>query len=358
MAALSPFAEMLGWLPTAISSASAANLNSANTRHAMGLVASADEALVRVRLYCSGTTGSPAASDIQCDLCSDANGRPGSVLESKVLASLAVGWCEWTGWTTVLAANAQYWVVVRNLNGTPASNYATFAWIPNVLPRLGVATTLPAFGWNRCASSDGGSSWGTVSAGAAGLIVDTASGVCGVPFAVVGSGGTTLFGANTEAGVRLTTSLHAPIRVAGLGFSIAKNGTPATDLHFRLHHAGATYDTDPIGVSAVSGSGTNVVLWLAEIVEIAPGSDIRITAVRPANGDGAANRYEVRRFSPLPSGAQACLPFGGMTWTHWDGAAWNDDATLTTPAGLVLDNAQPFGEVAGGTTVRRVMLCE
>lgn len=333
-------------------------LNAAATWLAYGFQAPAGgKTLSSVRAFLSATSGTLIASDLTCSLYSNSAGSPGSSIEGpKSCGSAPSGsaWYDWTGFSTALTGGTQYWLVFKNANGTPASNFPTFRLIASL---GGIIVGATVFGDSRKTSADSGSTWaGTSNSQIAGFRLGFSDGsYAGLPlsnFAVSGSG-VGVYSAR-ELGSRFTTPSNGKLRVAGLFKSVnAKTGTPTGNARLRLYTGSspsllATTDSllsvpDITGVSIIQG-------YFSTVQTLDPGTVVRVVLSETTQSDASTNRFNSNVFTvDTDSNSLALMPFGGFVQTYFDGSSWAETNSALIPCGLLLDDgAGEFAASASG----------
>lgn len=249
----------VGYPATLLGNSSTLALSAAATWLAFQVVPDQAKTLSKVRLFLVTKTGTPAASELTCDLFSDVSGIPGSSLESRPADSAPASgnWMQWSGFTTALTAGQAYWLVFKNTNATPASNSPTYQWCGvatagNVAVPIGAGSNYNAagvmYGWNKVHTTNSGTAWATsVQSGVAGPRLEYSDATFdGLPAQAVTrptSGGTAdrAFG-KQEVGVRFNVPSGATYNVRGIWFPLAKISTPGA-LRFRLYRGTTLLDT-------------------------------------------------------------------------------------------------------------------
>lgn len=335
-------------------------LNAAANWLAMGFVPDRDRTLSSCRAYVSAVAGTLGGSDVTCDLYdnSGTNGTPGTTaLETGKVPTAtitAAGWYTWTGFSTALTAGQTYWLVFKNVNGTPASNSPTFRQLTGLAGDflLGSAATGTRHLWGRSTSTNSGSTWGNVG-GQTGLRVGYSDGTYdGFPLhnvatAAIGDG---VYGSR-ESGVKFTAPAGANLRVSGVAFlSGNRNGTPTGLPRFGLWTGDApvlrAYTASlPSGVLANMGTRWNA-LYFAEPQVVRAGETVRVTMGETSNADASGNRYnQIEWSSDTDGNSTPLLPWGGTcTKTYFDGSTWTDSALGTSvfAHALLLDQSRGF----------------
>lgn len=132
------------------------SLNSADARIAQSFIPNFGGTGWSIAFYIASIGGSPQQEDVVVELWSEySNGKPSSLIESRTLGSgaLTTGRKVVSGWTASLTKRTRYFIVIRNANTAPATNYFSIRVMERGMGNDG-ATSLAAF-----TSSDGGSTW-------------------------------------------------------------------------------------------------------------------------------------------------------------------------------------------------------
>ncbi len=345
----------------------------ASTWMAMGFVPDRDRTLSTARVYVSAVAGTLGASDIVCDLYANGgtNGVPSaSATESARTPTATIngaGWYTFTGFSTALTAGQTYWLVFRNVNGTPASNNCTFRQVTGLGgdPTLGSPAAQTRNAWGRTVSTNSGGTWGSIS-GHTGLRVGYADGTFdgyplhNIAIAAVGDG---VYAAR-ESGVRFTAPPGANLSVVGAALLLAnRTGTPTGQPRFGLWTGDAPvlrgYTAPmPSAVTASMGSRWAALYFDAPIV-VRAGETVRLTLAETSNADASTNRYNNTEFSAdTDADSLPLLPWNGTCQkTYFDGSTWTDSALGTSlfPHALLLadDGFSPFRPAPRTRTNRR-----
>jgi hypothetical protein len=351
--------QALGWLVPGPSSAVTIQLNAAANWFALSLVPDQARTLSAVRAFVSAFAGTVNAGNITCDLYDSAGtgGVPGSAIESgKTTGAIAAaGWYDWTGFTTALTANQQYWLVWKNVNGTPASNNVTFRWLTgNVASFLGGSSNNRQ-AWGQATSTTSGVSWSNNPGRYAGRIAYADGSYDGIPTSNVTSAGSGdgVYAAR-ESGMKFTSPANGVLKVAGLAMLVAaKTGSPTGSPRLGLW-TGTTPSlvayTNSLPATAISGVQW-VYSYFASTQTLQPGTVCRVTLGETAQSDAVGNRWNNQEITwDSDANSLALLPFGGTCRkTYFDGSStWTDTAGSLFGFALLPDTAGEFGS-GGGT---------
>jgi hypothetical protein len=321
--------------------------------------------VTKIRAYTSGVTGILGASDLVCDVYSDANGVPGTSLgSSSTVTATPTGaaWVEWTGFSFAATAYTQYWIVLRNANAAPMTNYPSYRALSNFTP-FGVAG-----GGNNAnikTSTNGGSTWTAVSTGTIPTYrVEYAGGIfMGYPFE--SSVAITSLSANErvysarQAGAVFRTPSNFKVNVKGCGFVLAKNGSPTAAVSCQIYSDDGTALTS-LGTSMTLAAG-NIdvsVRWVGfyfpSAITLLPNTKYRVVLNEGANSDASSVYYGYGAIQMSNDGnSLGLLPIGGTLRGSWCASScsvsanWNDSYNIPI-FGLLLDRGGEFAPQSQG----------
>jgi hypothetical protein len=351
----------VGWLPQQPDAGNDLfSFNSANAMAAYGFLAKQSKTLSKVLVYVNGVTGTLGANDIVCDLYSTntTTGNPNASIQSRnTVTSVPTGatWVEVTGFTSSLTAGTYYYLVFRNANGTPASNYWNASWTYSYGGPF-IYTTNYTIGKGNSyfviKSTDGGSTWSTTDGNVApAMRLEYSDGTFdGLPalrdpsvtYETQGA-----YGAN-EIGARITIPSGVSLRVIGIVAWIGKIGSPSGNLTFRIRKSEGT----PIDTAAIPGAlvALNYFRAYFSSVQTMDAGTWQVT-LKDSATDDASNYF--RLSSPYlmqnSAGSQGLFPFGGFRKAYYNGSTWTYTDTRLFNMGLILDGGQ-FVNASGGTS--------
>jgi hypothetical protein len=350
---------MIGMISSTPVGATSTQINAAANRWAMAFIPNftdATKALSKILFYIQSVTGTLGANDIVCDIYDDsATGVPGSSLESRntvTTTPTSALWVEATGFTVTLTRGVRYWLVVRNANASPASNYFTVRSLSAnaILSQLFCAHSI--WGWSRVISTDSGSTWGSPLSSSVNIRLQYADSTYqGQPL----SDQTTLVGkvyAGRKSGVYFTTPPNVKLSIASIAMAIAKAGTPTVGAQFEVYdNVTLIGTTDVIPLKSIS-SGYAHVAHLTSPVTLPVGGIVRIVLAEPSNADSSSNYWQTQGYVIENSAAsKALLPFGGIQKTYYDGSSWAQTDT-EAPAFWMTGNTSGEFLSQGGLTAR------
>lgn len=312
--------------------------------------------LNNVRFFVSAVSGSLGASDISVDLVDfpagaiTATTAPNAAIETRATVTTTptgAAWVEVTGFTTALTAGKVYGIVIKNANGTPASNNFTVRWLTDISTRI---TGTSAIGWRKASSTDSGSTYGSSVTQVGGVRLEFSdTSVCGIPVSDISN---TLAGdgiySGRELGVKFTTPADAKLRVKAVTARVHITGTPTGLLRFRLYQG-----TSLVASTATFGNwqSTQEVIGVFASVQVLEASTLyRVVLAKDAgDANSSSNRVNLYELTVENDAAsKALLPFGGWVKTYWDGASWTDTDTSALMCGLLLDTSDAFDATSSG----------
>ena len=222
----------MGFLAFNGSSVVSQGLTTSAIRAAFGFRPVASKTLDSVRVYFSVYTGTLAGSDLECALYSDSSGSPGSSIEARTgSATPAVGVYDFTGFTTALTADTQYWLVFRNTHASPGSNTVTIRAGGTDSGPLGYGSVSSVLGSVWKTSTDSGSSWSAGNRNTCGFRLkysDSSYGGLMVTNQVAASSMSTTYRqyGKRAVGAKFTTPASARWSVRFAGLAMNKIGSP------------------------------------------------------------------------------------------------------------------------------------
>jgi hypothetical protein len=220
--------------------------DAAANRLAMRFVAMHSGTPTGIALRIGTVTGSPAQQDVKVALFSVAptTGLPGTLLEERDNGSssalTANSRLVVAGWTTNLSAGQEYFIVVRNGNASPTTNYFAVAYGVDKATLAGNPVSPPAGSYT---STDSGSTWSAQGTQRSNyqIIYNTGSGDFTYDWLVTFTDQTTSL-ANNPTGVRFTTPSGVRLRVIGVQFAQISN-ISSSSWAIRIKQGGQTIGT-------------------------------------------------------------------------------------------------------------------
>jgi hypothetical protein len=351
------YGQSLGLLTPGSVSIGSTALNAAATWFALSFVPDSARTLSAFRAYVASVTGTLGPNDVTASLydSSGSSGAPGAAIETGKVPTAtitAAGWYDFTGFTTVLTAGLQYWIVFKNGNAAPASNLPIMRFVntPLIQPVIGNGNGRGQ--WGRATTTNSGTTWSQTLGSFVGRIAYADGTFDGQP--AQNAVASDLVYGSREAGVKFTTPANAALRVRGLAMQeFSKTGTPTGAPRLGLW-TGSTpsnqgYTVD-LPTTLIGGQLQWLVGYFASPVTVQPGTICRATFGEDTNADSSSNAYAVAQLSlDSDSNSLALLPFEGtLQYTLFDGTStWTDTAAAAVPFALLLDSAGEFGVLAG-----------
>lgn len=335
---------MFGYYPNAANAVhQALNLNAAATWGAFSFFLKSGQTLTNLRLYFT-VTGTVSAGEIQVDIYSDNAGAPNASLSNATNAgALSTGWTDFT-FNQALTAHTQYWVVIRNLNATPASNYVTLRWVANGGPCYFPANASGTnWMWGKKHSTDSGATW----AGAAhyhivpSMRLDFSGSLyAGLPVESALTDTTNAVYSSREVGILFTTPQYMRMNVTGVTFGIVKAGSPTGNPRYRIYKGttlvATTQEIPNASVTSLNGSHA---AYFTTPVTLEPNTQYRVVMGESTQSDTSGNSWRLQFYTIDNTAASLALkPYGGTVQkTYYNGSSWAETATDFCPMALVLD---------------------
>lgn len=310
--------------------------NAAANRLAMRFVARHSGALSGIALRIGTVTGSPQQRDVKVALYSvGSNGLPGTQLEERdngssgALSSnsrLVVG-----GWTTDLTAGQEYFIVVRNGNASPTTDYFTVAY---GVEKTTLANNVVSPPVGSYTSTDSGSTWTTQGTQRSNyqIIYNSGSGDFTYDWLTTQTVNTTSLN-NNPTGVRFTTPSGIRLRVIGVQFAEIV-GISSSSWAIRIKQGGNT-----IGTTLALSRNTSAYCFVpfADVVVLDPDTQTDVEVFLTSGTVGSVRRVDVdTTLSPT------AFPFQHIE----NGSVVS--GRFVSMMKLILDPSQPFEVVSSG----------
>lgn len=335
---LSTFGLALGFMWNAPNAGfSSVALNTANTWVAFGVKLADTKTLSKVRVYCSAVSGT--LTGLSCSVYSDVPGSPNASLSSTTTVTLlptGAAWVEFTGLSQSLTAGTQYWIVIKNTTGTPASNNLTLQFFGSTCGSWFQSLLKATMGPAKLHTTDG-ATWGTGVSGGSNARLEMSDGsLCGLPLQQPAVNSTQMVYSTRQYGIYFVSPSNMRFKARGVAaFFGAAVGTPTQNCHFNLY-TGASPSlqatTPDLPAALVKATGLYQG-WFSSPVTVEPGTTCRVTCEETSQADTSSNAYKFYE-SPIEAVSQGCLPYGGMQRTYYDGSSWTD--TNTAIPGFIL----------------------
>lgn len=341
----------IGYGTTGVSTLDTDSLNAAGTWTAYRFQPEYSLTVASVTVVKSAQTGALVTADFSAEIYSDIATVPGTSLATCLPPnSVPVNNSTTTFHTCNYAVTAgnYYWVVLKNLNASPAANFMSYQ-----TSHSGMSLRVGA-NWNSFRTTDSGANWTQNVAGAGGWRIEYSDGSFGGTAVKAGTVTGNIFD-TTELGIVFTIPSDWPtLNVAGAMGALSKTGAPgAANI--------ALYE----GTNVVATSSTSVILstsiattldyhsfYFPTVQTMLPGSTYRLTFREGTVGDGSGNRYNHYVITMVDTSTTTTntMPFGGtMRATTLSGGAWTDSTTSVSAISVILDANNPFDFSAGGT---------
>lgn len=353
---------VMGFLIPTINNATTFQLNAAANWYDQTFISQTAKTLNTVEVFCSAISGSLGSTDTDISLYTDTAGVPNTQTEHHggqctSNASLTV-----SGFSTALTVGVMNHLVVKNLNGTPASNNFTLVYTTNSTS----AYSTPFFSngnsqgtalWGNFikTSANSGSTWTTSSSPSMSIILGYSDGTfdgflisAGTRATSVGTG-SRIFG-KQEVGAVMSLPIHAKYNVIGIGAVVAKTSTPG-NLQFRLYNGTTLVDTTVAIPAANITTGSTGDVYRGyfsstHTVDCTAACSVRLTGQDATSGDTNSTGYNFGTLTiPNEATALSLKPMNGsmkLTLTTDDTvgppATWTDTTTTVIPIWLILDS--------------------
>jgi hypothetical protein len=362
----------IGVIPAQWTGTNTLTLNTANTWVAFSFYQQEAKTLNEVRVFFNAKTGTLGANDLTCEIYSIlSTGGLGVSLGLSNTLSSPVGtqvFRTFTGFNLALSAGTEYRIVLKNVNGTPASNNVQLSWNKsfNQPTLLGVGGNLSGVGGSNIAetfevrtTTTGISGFSTSSFNAPAWRLGYSDGSYygfsqGGEFSldgVFGSSSGTVFGTR-ETGVILTTPLSAVWSLRGGAFIISMVGNPVADLRLRLYQGVtliATSATVPRSLFQTGAATSFVSFYFPSTVTLRPGTQYRLVVGVVSGGD-SSNLWKINGYLvDTDANSVPLLPFatpGNPTnyplGTWFDGSVWAQKTNWMPAFAFLLDTDGEF----------------
>ncbi len=363
MAIINPNEQAIGWLVNTPQTSSSVAINAAATFVALGFVPRYGKTINEIRLLCVTKTGTVTAGNITGSIYSDTPGTgPNAQIDINTNSpSYATGtFFDFTGYTTAASAGQQLWLVLKNLQGTPASNNISVLTTSGsgALPNEIGANT--KYGWGRVTSTDSGATWsGSPVAQSSFLRIKYSDGSYeGLPIKSISTSSSSvgIYGASEMGAMFTLRSTWPTVNVTGLRMPLRSiTGTPTGNLRLRLYSGSSSTPTrlgttHTIPVGAVN---SNAASWFTGYFStpIAVAANTLLHVVAGTDGsDSGSNRFNGADYVfDSDSNSVLLMPLGAVQTYSTDGTNFTQNANTLTPFGLILDASGGEFTVSGGS---------
>lgn len=329
--------------------------NSASVWTAYGINAPAgNKTLSTFYVYMGGVGGTPSAANIRAELREASGMYPGgTVIETRNASAIpgGPGIMAFPGFTSVLTAGKRYWIVIRNFEAVPGSNYVNLFVLANI------SNLQDGYETSNASSTNAGSSWTNYGTKVVNAMWEFSDGsTLGICMKSVYSTN----GNNPLYGQRAIGQLMTPPRTMKVGavtLSVRRNNNPG-GLEARIYQGNTlvatsvSFDQENLVNFATSGA----ILEFASAVTLTAGTAYRIVLCTTGASGDASNTWTFGGMvvASTSSPHLAGLPFGGAiqkTLTTDKSAGtiiWTQTADDLPDIGLILDEDDPHPSSSGG----------
>jgi hypothetical protein len=358
--------NIIGYPNETSANSSSRALNAAATWQAFSFIAQG-KTLSQVRLYQSSRTGLPNAADITLSLCANTTaGIPdATAIETRAATSIpaTAGALNFTGFTTALTDGTQYWIVVKNLNATPATNFVTLQFSATQALQTGrYSSIFTARGWHAVATLNSGVAWATSgSARVGGPLIRYSDGTNdGAPMSAssAATSGTPIYGTRA-VGCKFSGLISGiTYNIKTVTFVVGKTGSPTSPLRCMIYDSSGSLIGTSASISASQIATNSTTMFEFETAIACPASNAPYRVVLDQTGGDVSNHYRFANHFSLDTSAEV-LELGPMngTWCHTstlDDTAgtisWTDAINTWPPCTIALDSENPFTVSGGGSS--------
>jgi hypothetical protein len=339
--------------------------NSAANYCAIEFVAIGSHTLSAISLQIGSITGSLGPNDLELDVYSDNGAQlPNASLGAGYTSTTVIQsglWYTWSGYAGVTTSGKMYWLVLKNKNAAPTTNYAVLkSWTSQVtapMPLItgvgtqvvqGVTATYNTAAWNSTGNigifkiyySDNGKYQGYPLTG---YSVDSTN---------------TVYSGAAVGSVFITSSASMSVSCITMQ-TTTKMGTPTGNLQFQIY-AGSSGTLSLLGTTdpapSFSNSGYPATACFESPVIVPANTTIRVVMSETSSNDTSANAYRTyyMTYDSTP-GSPGLMPFGGtLQETYCPSAGgctaasqWRQTNYRFVPFELLLAPAEFLGPQSG-----------
>lgn len=332
-------------------------LSAAATWGAVGFIASGSRTLSEIHIAIVSTTGSLTSGDLRLALYANNGAKPGTEIEGiNSSGTPSSGWNSITGFGTSVTAGTAYWIVYRNMDATPASNFFTVSRRTISASGVGgVASTTNMNQWSAANSTDSGTNW-TRSVNISPIVLVWSDGTR-EGFPITGGTQCQIYSAR-ECGLLFNTGGTA-LRVAGVAGMVSKTGTPTGAARFRIYEGSGASRTLIATTTGTSSDGTTTVGYMSLLFGstqiLKANTTYTVALAETTQSDASTNRLNVSGYA-VKSDSTALMSSmfgGGTSYTlTTNGSTWSDTANEYPHITLLLDTSRPFVIPNGGFTIQ------
>lgn len=347
----------IGWLPANVSAGNTKELSlAAGARwEAYSFILSEAKTLNTVRWFIDYIGGAPATGDIRIDVYSDTANAPNATLANSTTTTgsfTADSWVSQTGYSLSLSAGVRYWLVVRNVDAAPTTNFVAIKVpVGSMQANFTQGSGDSAFTFTESVAS--GASWGND--GGVGLfpmVLGFSDGTYfGLPFAerlrAQDNDATFSVYSTRERGTMITTPANGKLIVKCLTFNVARTGSPTGSLRYRIYSGASPVlvDTTATLLAATLATSGNIPLCFVTPVTLSPSTIYRFVISETTQSDTSTNRINSTYFPTIDTDAnsQTLKPFGSATaGTYYNGSTWADNTAEYVPFVMTLEKNGEF----------------
>lgn len=345
----------IGYLPANTQSSITTTLNAAVNRAASSFFGYNTKTVNKILIRVSAVTGSLGANDLVLDIFSNtgSTGDPNASLASRntvTTTPTGAAWVEFTGFTLALTAGTRYWLVLRNANGTPASNFPTLPFNRTGPGNLSVGNA--SVGFSYATSTDSGATYTKTNGGTLSYRLEFSDGSFdGFPVetAVTSQGASEGVYGTRELGILFTTPNDAKLKVIGSRMVIGKVSSPTFDMRMRIYSGGTSTPTlvatsSAVSVVPFSTSSLSCIFFFSSVLELDANATYRLVLGAVSGGDSSNYARSFYMTFQNVAASTDLLPFNGtMKQTYsTDGVTFTETDARALPYQLLLDSEDNF----------------
>jgi len=325
-------------------------LNSATAAAAYSIIGNG-KTLTGIRLNLSAINGTVNGSNVQVSLCGDTNAAPNATCDNTTtLASgtISAGVKDFTV-SKALTFGTTYWVVVKNLNSTPTTNYPTIRAITNSTGQWN-GTDVRTHGWRFRTTTDGSTWTVTPLADASGMRFAYSDSTYSGLMLTSQTGPMKAYG-GTSVGALIAAPASGTI--LGLSFYIVKTGTPTGTLSYSIYAGSSTTPlatTYSIPLGEVYTSGAMIPLYFSSPVTVVEGTSYHVVISNSA-ADSSSNCYSLYTGAMDTDVASLALRPMGIQATSFDGTTRTDNPNALAAPVLLYATVTSTTTGSGGGTI-------
>jgi len=282
------------------------------------------ETLSEIWVNLSTPTGSPSTSNIVCDIFAantTTNTAPtGASLGQATISSTAAGWRSFTGFSVSLTAGSRYFAVIRNKEGTPASNFI----LVSCNDAGDVSKNTFSYEPSYFTSTDGGATWTARRGVASHLAVFASGNSSGRPL------GTTTTSSqiyNTRMyGIKYTIPSGISAPLAGAIFLLGtETGNPTGNVVAKVYNNTTLIATSLAIPDAIASNSFGFYTAIFDDTYLfSPSDTLRLVIGETTQSDASTDRHNISKFTTPETTASRNAWWGSPIETYYDGSSWTD----------------------------------